>query len=247
MDGDTIVFAFCAYFVAAFLKGLTGLGFSTLCLGLLAILIDLKLAIPLVFIPSLSSNLMVMLESGRFFEAFSRFWLLYLSALPGLIAGIWFLNVSDDDGPKAILGLSMLLYGIWGLQRGLIQLSAHREGLLKIPVGLISGLVNGATGSQLMPIMPYLLALKMDQRLFVQTINCAFTFNTLVMMVALGTIGLLTMPILSVSAGGIIPVAVGIYLGSRIRKNVSELIYRKMVLMLLVCLGINLLVRPLLH
>lgn len=244
MDVNTIILAFSAYFIAAFLKGLTGLGFSTLCLGMLAVLIDLKLAIPLVFIPSLSSNIMVMVESGRFFEALKRFWPLYLSAVPGLLLGIWFLNVSADEGPKALLGLSMLLYGLWGLQRGIMQLPAQRERFLKIPVGLLSGMVNGATGSQLMPIMPYLLSLKMDQKLFVQTINTAFTFNTLIMMVALGKLGLLTLPVVSISAGGIVPVAVGIYLGSRIRRKVSDAFYRKMVLALMIGLGLSLLVKP---
>ena len=37
-----------AVLLAAFLKGITGLGFSTLCLALLANTIDLRLALPLV-------------------------------------------------------------------------------------------------------------------------------------------------------------------------------------------------------
>ena len=205
--------------------------------------IDLKLAIPLVFIPSLSSNLMVMFESGRFTEALSRFWPLYLSALPGLGFGIWFLDASQNDAPRAVLGISMLLYGLWGLQQGLKQLSAGREKRWMMPVGLLSGMVNGATGSQLMPIMPYLLSLSMDRQLFVQAINTAFTINTLVMMLALGNLGLLTWPVVSLSAGGVLPVALGIYLGGRIRRKVSEAFYRKMVLVLLIFLGLSLILK----
>lgn len=243
MDAPVILLAFSAFFIASFLKGLTGLGFSTLCLGLLAVFIDIKLAIPLVFIPSLSSNLMVMFESGRFIEALKRFWPLYCAALPGLALGIWFLGASHDEAPKAVLGLSMLLYGLWGLTKGLIELSAAQEKQLKIPAGFLSGMVNGATGSQLMPIMPYLLSLKMDQQLFVQTINTAFTLNTLVMMVALGKLGLMTLPVMYLSAGGILPVALGIFLGGRLRRRVSETFYRKMVLVLLIFLGFILVVR----
>ncbi len=122
MDNQTIILAFTAFFIASFLKGLTGLGFSTLCLGFLAVFIDLKLAIPLVFLPSITSNIMVMVEAGRFFEALKRFWLLYLSALPGLVLGIWFLGSSQNEAPKAVLGVVMFLYGIWGLKNGLFQL-----------------------------------------------------------------------------------------------------------------------------
>jgi len=244
MDTQTILISFSAFFIASFLKGLTGLGFSTLCLGILAVFIDIKLAIPLVFLPSLSSNIMVMVGAGRFFESLKRFWLLFLSALPGLFLGIWFLGNSQNEAPKVLLGLVMLLYGIWGLKNGLFELSKRRERQLTIPVGLLSGLINGATGSQIMPIMPYLLSLKMDRDLFVQTINCSFTINSLLMMICLGKIGLISLPVIYVSSVGIVPVAVGIFLGGILRKKVTEWVYRKLVLILLICLGASLLIRP---
>lgn len=244
MDQQTVILAFSAFFIASFLKGLTGLGFSTLCLGFLAVFMDLKLAIPLVFLPSLCSNIMVMVEAGRFVEALKRFWPLFLSALPGLALGIWFLDASQSEAPKAILGVVMLLYGIWALQNGRRKLSEKKEKQLVLPVGILSGMVNGMTGSQIMPIMPYLLSLKMDRDLFVQTINCAFTFNTLIMIMGLGKLGLVTLPVLYLSAGGILLVALGIFLGGRIRKRVTEETYRKMVLILLIVLGVNLAIRP---
>lgn len=243
MDTQIYITAFMAFFIASFLKGLTGLGFSTLCLGFLAVFMDLKLAIPLVFLPSLSSNLMVMAEAGHFFKALKRFWPLYLSALPGLLAGILFLNSSPGELPKAILGAVMLVYGIWGLKSGTGRLSGKKERQLILPVGLLSGLVNGITGSQIMPIMPYLLSLEMGRNLFIQTINCAFTINTLIMMAGLGKLGILTLPVLYLSAGGILPVAVGIFLGSRIRRKVTEEIYRKLVLILLIMMGTSLTIR----
>jgi uncharacterized membrane protein YfcA len=243
MDTHTIILAFSAFVIASFLKGLTGLGFSTLCLGILAVFMDLKLAIPLVFLPSLASNIMVMVEAGRFFESIKRFGLLYLSALPGLALGMWFLDASSNEAPKTILGMVMLLYGTWGLKSGLMQLSRNKEKQFVIPVGLISGLVNGTTGSQIMPIMPFLLSLKIDRNLFVQAINCSFTINTLFMIIGLSKLGLVTMPVVYISAGGILPVAIGVFLGGQIRKRVTEGIYRRMVLIMLIMLGINLIVR----
>ena len=246
MDMQTIILVLTVFFIASFLKGLTGLGFSTLCLGFLAVFIDLKLAIPLVFLPSLTSNLIIMIQTGRFIEGLKRFWLLYISALPGLVIGIWFLGSSQNQAPAVLLGIVMFLYGFWGLKQGLIQLSEKKEKQLAMPVGIISGLVNGATGSQIMPIMPYLLSIKMDRDLFIQSINCAFTFNTIVMMIGLGKLGLITQSVVYLSAGGILPVALGIFLGGKIRKRVSDDLYRKMVLSLLIALGISLIFKSLL-
>jgi len=243
MDTQILIVAFGAFLIASFLKGLTGLGFSTMCLGLLAVFIDLKLAIPLVILPSISSNLIVMIQAGRFVEAFKRFWPLYFSSLPGIVVGVLFLKSSHSELPKAILGAVMLLYGVWGLKSGIATLSSLNEKRLKVPIGLVSGLVNGATGSQIMPIMPYLLSLKMDRDLFVQTINCSFTMCTLVMIAGLGKLGMINQSVVFLSAGGIIPVAFGIYVGGKLRKRVSEERYRKLVLVLLIVLGASLVVR----
>ncbi|MCP4161924.1 MAG: sulfite exporter TauE/SafE family protein [Deltaproteobacteria bacterium] len=244
MDTQTIILAFSAFLIASFLKGLTGLGFSTLCLGFLSIFMDLKVAIPLVFLPSLSSNIMVMIEAGRFFEAFKRFWPLYLGTLPGLLLGIWILGTTQNQSPKVILGTVMLIYGIWALKNKLLQLSKSKERRLMAPIGLLSGLVNGVTGSQIMPIMPYLLSVKMDRDLFVQTINSSFTFSTIIMIIGLGKLGLVTTSIISISAMGILPVAVGIFFGGQLRKRVADETYRKMVLILLIVLGCTLIIKP---
>ena len=238
-----IILSFCAFFTASFLKGLTGLGFSTLCLGFLATFIDIRLAIPLVFLPSLSSNIFVMVDAGHFKDALKRFWILFLTALPGLLLGVWFLKNSTHDSPKAILGIVMCCYGLWGIKNRPFKLSSKAENRLKGPVGFISGMVNGATGSQIMPIMPYLLSLDMPRNLFIQTINLSFTINTLIMASCLGKLGLLSLPTIGISAAGIIPVAVGIFLGSELRKKISEERYRYIVFIFLILLGVNLLIR----
>jgi len=243
MDSFTFIYIFSVFFVSAFLKSLTGLGFSTICLGFLAAVLDIKIAILLVLIPSLSSNLIVMWQAGRFIEALKRFWLLYISAIPGLLLGIWFLGSSDNQIPKAILGVLLILYGLWGLINGLLTLSRKQEKQLSTPIGFVSGLANGITGSQIMPIMPYLLSLKLDRDLFIQTINSAFTINSLIMMVGLANLGVITTPMLSLSAAGIIPVAIGVFLGGKIRERLSDDSFRKMVLVLFILLGLNLVSR----
>ena len=245
MDTSTLILAFCAFFTASFLKGLTGLGFSTLCLGLLASFIDIRLAIPLIFLPSLSSNIFVMVDAGHFLDALKRFWILFITALPGVLFGVWFLGNSTNESPKAILGMVMCLYGIWGIKNKAFYLSPRTEKRWQGPIGFISGMINGTTGSQIMPIMPYLLSLDMPRNLFVQTINLSFTINTILLAFCFGKLGFLTMPVVWISAVGILPVAVGIYLGSGLRKKISEERYRNIVFVLLVVLGASLLIRHL--
>lgn len=242
-----IALALLTFFFAAFLKGTTGLGFATLCLGLLTSFLDIRLAIPLVFLPSLTSNLLVMKEAGSFSESLQRFWPLYLSSVPGLLLGMWLLGWGNISLVKALLGLVLICYGLWGLYVGITTLSPRSGRRLMLPVGILSGFVNGATGSQILPILPYLMSLQLDKNLFVQTLNSSFTFSTLIMIAGLGKIGLLTAPVLLLSALGIIPVAIGIRLGNRVREKISETLYRRLVLILLVLLGCNLALRSLVY
>ncbi len=243
MDSQLLVIVFFSFFIAAFLKGLTGLGFITICLGLLALFIDLKVAIPLICIPSLCSNILVMIQAGSFLTALRRFWPLYLSTLPGLFVGLSLLATRSDEVPKCLLAVVIIVYGVYGLTRGMSSLSFSKEKKYMIPVGVVSGFVVGATGSQIMPIMPYLISLQMSKELFVQAINCSFTLNTIIMIMGLGKLGLLDHENIYVSIIGIIPVFSGIYLGGKMRKKISERRFRELVLLLLIVLGGILLVR----
>ena len=87
MTLETAAIIACAYFIAAFVKGATGLGFSTSALPILALGIGLKAAMPLVIIPSLVSNSIIMAQAGHFRETLQRFWPMFVATLPGLVVG----------------------------------------------------------------------------------------------------------------------------------------------------------------
>jgi len=241
MEPHIILLVFATFSFAAFLKGTAGLGFATTCLGLMASYLDVRLAIPLVVVPSLVSNGMVMIDAGGFIPILRRFWVMYLSALPGLWLGLWLLGESDTTLPRAVLGAAMFLYGCWGLW-GRRQTMSEKPWVAG-PVGLATGLVNGLTGSQVMPILPYLMSLNLTKDELVQAINTSFTFASLVMLAGLNRLGLFTMEIGVISAIGIVPVTAGIWLGGRVRRLLPEETFRRIVLTLLMVLGAGLMIR----
>ena len=135
----------------------------------------------------------------------------------------------------------MFLYGGWGLWGGSLRLAQNPA--FDTATGLLTGTVNGLTGSQIMPIMPYLMSLDITKDELVQAINTSFTLASLVMLAGLGRLGLLSTEILIVSAVGVAPVGLGIFIGSRVRKKLPEAVFRKIVLGMISLLGLGLLLR----
>lgn len=242
MEPLVITYILATFFFAAFLKGTAGLGFATTCLGVMAAYLDMRLAIPLVIIPSLLANSLVMIDAGGFRAMLRRFWLMYVAAVPGLCAGLWLLGESDGVLPRTVLGVAMILYGMWGLWGGRLRL--EHTPLTAVSMGLTTGLVNGLTGSQIMPILPYLMSLKITKNELVQAINTSFTLASVIMLLGLGKLGLLTVNAMVVSAVGIVPVGLGIWLGGRVRRLLPETVFRRVVMVMLILLGAGLVVRP---
>lgn len=246
MEAYDYFFILLAYVVAASIKGLTGIGFSTFCLAIMALRLDLKVAIPLVIIPSIVSNIAVMIQAGHFRQAVKRFWPLYLASVPGLLLGLSLLVTIQVITAKAILGLVLIAYASWALLNKPTVLSDKAESLLKAPAGFSTGFVNGLTGSQVMPSLPYLLSLNLPKHDFVQAINISFTLSSLIMMFGMNWHGYLPLQTLILAVFGLAPVLITLYFAGKLQKRLNGETYRKIVLGFLLLIGITLILKLLL-
>ena len=238
-----ILFILFVYFFAASAKGVTGLGFSTTCLAPMALVLGLKETLPLLIIPSVSSNIMVMVGAGRFRETCVRFWPMFLATVPGLLLGLWFLAEVDGALMGAVLGVVLVIYVAFAYANPDMRLPARAERPLQPFSGFLTGLVNGTTGSQVMPSMPFLMALHLDRNMFIQAINCSFTLSSVIMMAGLAKLGLVTWAALAVSVPGVAFALLGVRFGERIRHRLSPDAFRLAVLAMLAVMGLSLIGR----
>ena len=88
MDPTLLAIACGAFFFAAFSKGITGMGFATTCLPILALTMGLEVALPLVLVPSVASNIIVQIEVGHFRDSMRRFWPLIVAGMIGVVIGL---------------------------------------------------------------------------------------------------------------------------------------------------------------
>jgi len=89
------------FLFSGIVKGLTGLGFLTLCISLLVFFVELQVAMGLVIIASVASNIFVIMEAGNFKNTTKQFWLLYATSVPGLLIGLQILLAVDQKNLQA--------------------------------------------------------------------------------------------------------------------------------------------------
>ena len=243
METTQLTIVASAFLFAAFVKGVTGLGFSTTALPFLVYALGIKEALPLLIIPSIASNLIVMRDAGQFRPTASRFRWLYLAVAPGVVLGLSLLNWLDPIVSSAVLGIALILYCVIAWLQPDFRIRRKTAKALEIPVGFTTGLINGVTGSQVMPVLPFLLSLQLERNMFIQAINVSFTLSSLVMAIGLWKLGLMTLQSVEVSLLGLIVVLIGVRLGSHVRRWLSPAAFRSAVLIILTVLGVGLIVR----
>ena len=240
---ETLAVVCAIFFMAAFIKGATGLGFSTSAVGFLALTVGLHQALALLIIPSLTSNILVMREAGHFAETLRRFAWLYAGAVIGIVAGLGLLVAVDPSIPGGVLGVVLLVYCAVMVRWQTPPLPRSWERPLAPWVGLMTGTVNGLTGSQVMPVLPYMLALGLPPDRFVQAINISFTVSSLVLAVGLSRIGLMTLDLAATSLIGLAFVFAGVRIGSAARRRLSNARFRDGVFAVLALTGAALMLR----
>ena len=236
------VLVFGGLFVAGILKGATGIGYSSCALPFLVLAIGLKPAIGLLAIPAFTTNVMVSVSAGHFRATVGRFWPLYLALLPGIALGLALLQGIDPAMPTRLLGGLIILYGAMSLAWPGWRIRTGRR-RLQIPIGLANGILTGLTGSQILPLMPYVLALKLKPAETIQAINLAVLLASAALGAMLIGMDMVSEDLLICSVLGIAPALLGVLIGNVVRKAMRRDQFRDLVLFVMVTIGSLLLFR----
>ncbi len=243
MDVSLVVVAVSGLFFAGVLKGATGIGYSSCALPFLAASLGVKEAIVLVVAPAMASNIAVLFTAGRLGQSLKRFWRFYLATLPGIFCGVLLLASADKRLPAQMLGVIICAYAVIALVRPSMALPPALAGRLQAPAGFLNGLLTGFTGSQVMPLMPYMLALRLEPALLVQAVNVAVVTASAFLGLGLWIAGELSAPGLSLSILAVAPALFGVRLGVWARGHISPAHFKPIVLTALLMIGMSLTLR----
>lgn len=243
LDVWTLSIATGGLFLAGILKGATGLGYASCALPFLVVALGLKSAMALVIIPAMATNLGVAIATDHLADTLRKFARMYIAIIPGVMAGVWMLIWVDQTLAVNVLGITILGYVALGLAKPNLALPHQWHARLQVPTGFANGMLSGLTGSQVIPLFPYMMSLHLPADRMVQAVNLAVLVTSLVLTAGLLSTGIMTGPMLLLSLAAIAPALLGVSLGVRARELISEKQFRTAVLMVLGAMGLLMLVR----
>jgi len=237
-DPTTITIIALTFLLAGTVKGVIGLGLPTVSLGLLTAALDLPTAMALLIVPSFATNLWQAVVGGNGRVILKRIWPFLLLASTTVWIGAKALTSLDLSLLSGLLGLLIVTYAVLSLAGVRLSISPPRE-LWAGPVfGAINGVLTGMTGSFMVPGVMFLQAIGLSRDQLVQAMGMLFAASTIALAMALQGNNLLTTELGTASAIALAPAIIGMVAGQRIRRNLSEVLFRRIFFSAILVLGL---------
>ena len=236
-----LILPLLAIFIAAgFVKGVTGMGLPTVAMGLLGTLMPAPAAAALLLVPSFVTNVWQCWAGPPMGTLIRRLWPMLLAIAVGTVPGTALLVGVDHALSGLGLGIALLVYAGYALLGPPLTVPVRAEPWLSPLIGLLTGLVTGATGVFVIPAVPYLQSLKLDKDELVQALGLSFTVSTLALAAGLGWQGAFEAGQLGASTFALIPALIGMWLGQKLRDRLGPKRFRLYFLLFLMLLGLEL-------
>jgi len=220
---DIILWCSFALACGGLIKGTLGVGTPLLTVPLMALVMPVQSAVTLMAMPVAVANVWQAFSAPNIKSVVGRFWPVVAAIFTGTIIGTRILSVIDERLLLFVVGLCVIVFTLFQASTFKLQIRTQ----LVVPVGIIFGIASGVIGgisSMFGPMLIiYLVSIKdLDKDDFVSTISFLYVCAVVPWAVLLFSVGLLRGPLLLGSLAAVIPVTVGMLLGQRLRRHISE-------------------------
>jgi uncharacterized membrane protein YfcA len=233
-----IGFVSMVFVLAGLVKGVTGMGLPTVAVALLSLRMAPMEAAALLIVPSVLTNLWQLLSGGGVYRLWQRLWPMLFGICVGTaLVAVLVLSAKWTIG---VLAAALFCYGLLGLSGLRWRVAATAERWLGPLTGVCTGLLSGASGVLVIPVVPYLQALNLEKEDLVQAMGMSFTASTLALATVLASQGNWQPAAAGNSFLAVIPAACGMYLGQRLRETMRPELFRRCFFIALLLLGAHL-------
>lgn len=232
--------------LAGVVKGVIGFGLPTVTLALLVTTIGLKEAMVLLIIPCFVTNLWQTVSGGHLLSLLGRLWATLLGVFVASWLGAVWHATTDPNLLIGLLGTLLCLYAVLGLKMAPIPTPGRHATWLSPLTGVISGILNGLTGSFVIPGVIYLQSLDLPRDALIQGMGLLFTVSIVALGFAFSGNGLLDSEYVGLSAVAVVPALLGMQVGLGLRHPLNATQFKRTFFGSLLVFEIYFVINPLL-
>lgn len=241
----SIVLAILALLLGGVMKGATGAGAPVIATPALTMLFDVQTAVAILVVPNLLSNIW-QAWSFRSHALPPRFLILFAGGgIFGAVLGTWLLVVLAPETLALMVAFAVIAYIALRLAKpGWILPTSRAEGL-SAPVGLLGGILQGATGISAPVSITFLNAMRLHRTAFIGTIAILFVAMSAAQLPALWTVGLISPRTLGLGLIALLLISLAMPLGNWLGKRCPPKLFDIILLTLLALIALKILIEVL--
>ena len=244
-EPEIVAMVVATFLLAGFIKGVIGMGLPVVALAFLGSTLGVREALTIMLIPGLVTNCWQALTGPAFGMLIRRLWSFLGAASVGIWLGVAVLAGAKSETMIALLGITLVTYCAVTMLRVQMPPPGRREPWMSPLMGGLGGVMFGMTGIIIVPGILYLQTLGLKRDVFVQALGIIFVTITLGLGTSLTGRGLMSQDLVLMSLTALIPTAAGLALGQRYRHHISEERFRRIFLIALLVIGLDMLRRSL--
>jgi hypothetical protein len=233
-DMTTYILLLVVTFLAGFIQGLSGFGSVLLSLPLLILFLDVRTSIPLVALVGLALTILLLIQLREHLE-WKKVYPLLGGTLFGVPVGVFLLKHLDTNWIQLVLGTVLVGYALYGLVFRLsLQGIRARWAYL---YGFLAGCLGGALSASGPPVIIYTSLQPWSKDQIKVTLQGYFLVSGFIVVLFQAASGLTTWAVMKLFILSLPAVIIGTLVGSHFYGMIREEGYRKILLILLGCLG----------
>lgn len=230
-----------AFLAGGMIKGILGIGLPLVTVPVIATFTDPLYAISLMFVPAVTSNILQARQAGLSKAIVRKYWMVCVGVIVGTALGTEVLTESDTATAQLFLSVVVVLFCISQLMSTLPAMSERWRKYVTPVLGSVSGFAGGISGFFGLVLVPFLLSLRLDKESFVATIALLYLSGVSALYLSLGLKGELHFDLVTASALCALPTLLGVSLGARLRRRIEEQLFRRVLIIALLVIALNLL------
>ncbi|MGH2750968.1 MAG: sulfite exporter TauE/SafE family protein [Actinomycetota bacterium] len=230
---DTILIIVAAMALGSFIKGATGQGLPQVAIPVMATFLGVEAAVVIMAIPGIITNTWLLWNYRQFYDRTRDLPTLLVTGTAGAVAGTILLDNLNENVLSFSLAGMIILYATIFFVHPDLRLEPGVTRYTSPPLGLASGVLQGATGVSGPLLATYLHGYRLDKEVYVVSITTIFQVFSVVQAVTLVGVGLYTMDLFVLSLLSLLPIMVLLPLGARFTHRMSRRTFDLVVLTLL--------------